>query len=137
MALSRFFRMGALAAACLLLGGFAAGRGAPKALAQLQPGLWEIRDLDNKDAQVRSICLADPVALVQLGHSGAECSRLLVEDNANASTVSYTCSKGGFGRTSVRVETPRLARIDTQGIADQAPFAFRAQARRLGACTAR
>ncbi len=43
---------------------------------------------------------------------------------------------GGSGRTTIRVETPRLVQIETQGIADQSPFAFSAEARRIGTCTA-
>jgi hypothetical protein len=49
-------------------------------------------------------------------------------------TVHYSCPGSGWGRTTVRVETPRLARVETQGIAGKAPFAFTAEARRVGAC---
>lgn len=110
-------------------------RGRLPALAQLQPGLWVIRDLDDSRAPTRSICLGDPNVLMQLEHRGAPCSRLVIESGPLAATVHYTCPATGFGRTTIRVETPRLAQIDTQGILRKAPFALRAEARRVGACT--
>jgi hypothetical protein len=103
------------------------------ALAQLEPGLWQLRDLDNGGA-AQSLCVADPIALIQLRHRNAPCSRLVVADENKATTVHYTCPANGYGRTEVRIETPRLAQIDTQGIADNAPFSYRAEARRIGVC---
>ena len=104
------------------------------ALARLEPGRWQLRDLDNARAVPQSICVADPTALIQIRHRGSPCSRLVLSQDAKAATVQYTCPANGFGRTSVRVETPRLAQIDTQGIVDNAPFAYRAEARRVGTC---
>lgn len=103
------------------------------ALARLEPGLWQLRDLDNAGA-AQSICVADPSALLQLRHRNAPCSRLVIADDVKGATVHYTCPANGFGRTELRVETPRLAQIETQGIADNAPFAYRAEARRIGVC---
>jgi len=40
----------------------------------------------------------------------------------------------GRGRTILRVETPRLVQIDSQGLHYGAPFALRAQARKTGPC---
>ena len=104
------------------------------ALARLEPGLWQLRDLSNANATQQSICVADAVALIQLRHRNAPCSRTVISDNAKGATVHYTCPANGYGRTEVRVETPRLAQIDTQGIADNAPFSYRAEARRIGVC---
>jgi hypothetical protein len=105
------------------------------ALASLQPGLWEVRELGNSNAPPpRSICVADPVLLMQLKHGQAACSRIVISDDARGATVQYTCPANGFGRTSLRVETPRLAKIDTQGIIGNAPFAYRAEIRYLGPC---
>lgn len=109
------------------------GRTKLSALGQLEPGLWQLRDLDNQASQ-QSICVADPIALMQLRHRNAPCSRVVIADSAKATTIHYTCPATGFGRTELRVETPRLAQIDTQGIADNAPFAYRAEARRIGVC---
>lgn len=104
------------------------------ALGRLEPGLWQLRNLEDDRAQPQSICVADPNMLMQVQHRNSPCSRLVIADDARGATVHYTCPAGGFGRTSVRVETPRLAKIDTQGISGNAPFAYRAEARRVGAC---
>jgi hypothetical protein len=104
------------------------------ALSRLEPGLWQLRNLNDPAGQQQSICVADPSALLQLRHRNAPCSRIVIADDARAATVQYTCPANGFGRTELRVETPRLAQIDTQGIADNAPFAYRVQARRVGVC---
>jgi len=104
------------------------------ALARLEPGQWQLRDLDNARAVRQSICVADPAALIQIRHRGSPCSRLVISQDVKEATVHYTCPANGFGRTSLRVETPRLAQIDTQGVIGNAPFAYRAEARRIGPC---
>lgn len=106
-----------------------------KALTTVQPGLWDIRSRDNPDAN-RSFCMSDAKILLQLRHPNNVCTRFVISDDADEATVQYSCASSGNGRTTVRVETPRLVQIDTQGIADQSPFAFSAEARRLGACAA-
>jgi hypothetical protein len=105
------------------------------ALSRLEPGLWQIREIDNAHAAPHSICISDPGMLTQLQHRQSPCSRFIIANEAQLITVHYTCPANGFGRTSVRVETSRLAKIDTQGIVDNAPFAYRAEARRVGDCT--
>jgi hypothetical protein len=102
-----------------------------EALAQLETGRWQLRQ---PDGAARSICLADPTILVQLEHEGVSCGQEVLASEAGAATVEYTCPGRGFGRTSIRVETSRLARIDTQGLADGRPFAYRIEARKVGAC---
>lgn len=106
------------------------------ALAQLQPGLWQIREIGNPQVRARSICVADPGLLMQIQHGAEPCTRLVISDQPAGATVHYTCPANGFGRTSVRVDTPRVAKIDTQGIFHNAPFAFRAEVRRVGDCPA-
>jgi hypothetical protein len=103
------------------------------ALARLEPGLWQIREIGQRAAP-QAICVADPDILTQVQHRGTPCSRLVIANEPRSATVHYTCPAHGFGRTSVRVETSRLAKIDTQGILDNTPFAYRAEARRVGAC---
>ena len=110
------------------------GGGKLSALARLEPGLWQLRNLEDNRVATQSICVADPAILMQVQHRNSPCSRLVIENDATGATVHYTCPAGGFGRTSLRVETPRLAKIDTQGISGNAPFAYRAEARRVGAC---
>ena len=100
-------------------------------LAVLQPGQWELRV---ERAEPRSICLVDPDLLVQTRHSGADCKRLVIANEKNAATVHYTCPGGGWGRTSLTVETPRHVRIATQGIAANAPFDDMIDAHRTGDC---
>lgn len=103
-------------------------------LDQLERGRWEIRMRD-EDRTVRSICLGDGRRLIQLRHPAASCDRLVVEDEASQITVQYTCRGQGYGRTHIRRETNRLVQIDSQGIVDGLPFAFAAEARRVGDCT--
>jgi hypothetical protein len=106
----------------------------PAALQKLQAGLWQLRDLDNPRAELPPVCLGDPNLLVQLRHRSAPCSRLVVAQDDLSATVHYTCTSGGYGQTLIRIETPRLAQIETQGIAGNAPFASRLEARRVGTC---
>ncbi|MGA9581636.1 MAG: hypothetical protein WBR13_06675 [Allosphingosinicella sp.] len=102
-----------------------------EALSKLERGRWQLRD----DAgEPRSICLANPRALVQLEHSGVSCAQEVIANEPGAATVQYSCPGRGFGHTSIRVETPRLARIDTQGLVDGRPFSYRTEARRVGNC---
>jgi hypothetical protein len=103
-----------------------------EALSRLELGRWQISDAQGGPG--RSICLADPTAFVQLEHGGVSCGQEVLASEASVATVQYTCPGRGFGRTSIRVETPRLARIDTQGLIDGRPFSYRAEARRVGAC---
>jgi hypothetical protein len=39
-----------------------------------------------------------------------------------------------MGHSTIRVETPRLVRIESQGVDGGMPFEFRAEARRIGPC---
>ncbi len=131
VALGALLTVSAAAAA----GAAAVGAGASvSAVGKLEPGLWQLRDLDDAAAAQQSICIADPNLLLQLRHRGAACSRLVVSDEPRGAVVHYTCQTSGYGQTALRIETPRLAQIDTQGIVDNTPFGYRAEARRIGAC---
>jgi hypothetical protein len=102
-----------------------------QAFAQLERGRWQLSDAAGAP---RSICLGDPNALIQLEHAGISCAQEVVANDKGGATVQYSCPGRGFGHTSVRVETPRLARIDTQGLVDGRPFSYRAEARKVGTC---
>jgi hypothetical protein len=102
-----------------------------ESLSKLERGRWQVRDAEGA---VRSICLGDPAALVQLEHEGVSCSHEIVASEAAGATVQYSCPDRGYGHTSIRIETPRLARIDTQGLVDGRPFSYRVEARKVGAC---
>lgn len=102
-----------------------------EALSQLERGRWQLRD---SAGQPRSICLGTPTVLIQLEHEGLSCEQEVVASDKGGATVQYTCPGRGFGHTSIRVETPRVARIDTQGLVDGRPFSYRAEARKVGNC---
>lgn len=104
-------------------------------LGTLERGLWQLRDRDDSAAPVRNLCLGDPRVLLQLRHERAQCSRYVIEDADRTVTVHYTCPGAGHGRTTIRKETSRLVQIDTQGIANGAPFSNAYEARRTGPCS--
>jgi hypothetical protein len=105
---------------------------APPMLARLESGQWELRGAGN--SRITSICLGNPILLTQPQHGGANCTRDVVAADATSMTVNYSCPGVGRGRTTIRFETPRLVQIDSQGLYRGAPFALRAEARRVGAC---
>jgi hypothetical protein len=119
----------------VLVGGYAlaSSPATPTALAGLEPGQWDLRSRDPGEPLQR-ICVRDVQALLQLRHPGQNCSRFIVEDTPDRTSVTYTCPGTGHGRTVVRVETPRLVQIDSQGVADGYPFALDLEGRRTGAC---
>lgn len=124
-----------------VLGALVAGVTAPGLLAraplamldELESGRWELRMRDG--AAVERVCLREGRRLIQLRHPAAACERLVVNDGASEVIVQYTCKGQGYGRTRILRETNRLVQIDSQGIADGLPFAFVAEARRVGDCT--
>ena len=101
-------------------------------LTGLDDGQWEVRFRDGRAN--RRVCVRSGLELIQLQHLESGCSRFVVEDGANAVTVQYTCRGNGYGRTNVRRENTGLVQIDSQGIADGAPFEWSAEARRVGVC---
>ena len=103
----------------------------PNPLGQLERGLWQLRQ---GDVAIGSICLGDPLLLAQPEHGPQPCTRELLSADARSVTVNYSCPGMGRGRTVLRVETPRLVQIDSQGIYSNAPFGLRAEARRVGPC---
>lgn len=101
-------------------------------LDKLDRGQWVLR-IRGAGEQKR-VCVRTGRELIQLRHTGPNCSRYVVEDSAGQVTVQYSCAGNGYGRTSIRRETGSLAQIESQGIADGKPFEFTAEARRTGAC---
>ena len=102
----------------------------------LEPGEWELRERpeEGRKGDIRRICLADLRQLIQLRHGRNSCKRLTVDEGAKRLTVSYDCAGAGGGRTDLRIETPRLVQIRSQGIEGGAPFSFSMEGRRIGAC---
>ena len=103
------------------------------ALGTLEHGDWELKLRDEKGG-VRHVCVGDPRLLLQVRHGGSSCSRFIVTDAAERVVVTYDCAGAGNGRTDLRIETPRLVQIQSQGIADSAPFSLTMEGRRVGSC---
>ncbi len=103
------------------------------ALSGLQYGEWQLREQGGGNAQ--SLCVSDPIALIQVEHPQTSCTRFVVQNDPKIATVSYNCPGAGSGRTTIRVETPRLVQIETQGISRNGPFSTRFEGRRTGVCS--
>lgn len=105
----------------------------PLALAQAQPGLWEINGAPGAATPVRQ-CLADVALLGRFEHRSSSCSAKTLKDAGTIAQIEYSCGGAGFGHSEVTALTPRSLRISTQGISDGAPFNYVIQAHRLGDC---
>lgn len=106
------------------------------ALAQLQPGKWLLTSR-NSTFESRSVCIGDAKVLLQIRHPvSTTCNRFVVANDPQRAVVSYSCPGTGNGLTTVRVETPRLAQIETQGVLNGSPFDLAIEARRTGECPA-
>lgn len=107
------------------------------ALGTIEPGQWQLREREGaRTLSTRNICVSDASSLLQVRHPGASCSRYVITNDPKNAVVHYTCPGAGHGRTNIRVETPRLIQIFSQGIADNAPFDFKMEGRRVGSCSA-
>jgi hypothetical protein len=106
------------------------------ALQVIQPGQWALRSRSDP-AQSRALCLGDPALLLQLRHGAAACTRFVVANDPRGATVQYRCPGNGNGRTTIRVETPRLIQIESQGIMNNEPFVVEFEGRRVGECAGR
>ena len=107
----------------------------PGALAQANPGLWELSGMPNAGTAFRQ-CVADTAALARVEHRGHSCTQVVIRDRPTWTEIHYTCTNGGFGRSKLTVLTPRSLRIETQGISANYPFNYTIQARRIGNCDA-
>jgi sorbitol-specific phosphotransferase system component IIA len=110
-----------------------AGGRAAEALAKLGHGRWVVRSA-SQAAVDHSVCLGDPAQLFQLEHGIKGCSQQLLAQDERKATAEYVCPGRGFGHTSIRFETTTTATIETQGMIDGRPFAYRATARKLSDC---
>jgi hypothetical protein len=123
---------GAVLAACVFTAASAERRSLAM-LDHLDSGLWELRSRD-EPGRAERLCLGDPRKLIQLRHRAQACTPVVVDDTESEVTVQYTCHGQGYGRTHIRRESDSLVQIDSQGIAQGLPFAFAAEARKVGAC---
>lgn len=101
-------------------------------LGTLTKGEWTIKQRGGTPD--RKICLRSGTELIQLKHRDTGCNQFVVEDGAARVTVQYTCPGNGYGRTSIRRETPALVQLQSQGIEGGLPFQLEAEARLTGAC---
>ena len=106
------------------------------AVRALQPGLWQLLVTDSGHTIPREICLGDTRQLLQLRHGAAPCGSFVIANDAKVATVQYSCPGAGWGRTSLRPENPTALHIESQGIADNAPFALTAEGKRIADCPA-
>ena len=96
-------------------------------------GLWEVgKSASGAGSEKR--CVADPALLAQWEHRSNQCTRVIISSTSDDAVIHYTCTGGGFGRSHIRVVTPRTLRIDTQGISGGLPFSYVLHARRVGSC---
>lgn len=102
-------------------------------LDRLEKGQWQLKER-GAPGVLETVCLGDARRLIQIYHPRSTCSRYVIDDGAASVTVHYTCPGAGHGRTTIRSETNRLVQIDTQGIANGAPFSQSIEARKLGNC---
>lgn len=109
----------------------AAGR--PPALAQTQPGLWEISGAPWAKLPIRQ-CVTDMVLLARFEHRARTCTATVLKDDGTTAAIDYSCGGAGFGHSQIDVLTPRSLRISTQGISDGLPFNYVLQARRIDDC---
>ncbi len=105
------------------------------ALGLLQPGQWTLTSRDG-GFDKKSMCITDPQVLLHVKQPSTGCSKFVVANDLRSATITYTCQGAGSGRTTVRVETPRLAQVETQGLVRGTPFDLSIEARRTGDCTA-
>jgi hypothetical protein len=104
------------------------------ALAKLEKGRWQVRELDNAVAPT-ALCLGDPARLLRFEHRAVGgCASEILGNGPASATVQYNCRGRGFGHSTLRVETPRSVRVDTQGMSGGRPFSYRLEAQRIGTC---
>jgi hypothetical protein len=116
-----------------VLAGAAATRTQIRAFGQIQPGAWQLRALD-KSGFAERLCIADAHDLIQLRHPAAPCSRFVLTNEPQTTTVHYTCTGAGYGRTTIKVESGQLIRIESQGLVNQSPFQMSLEGRWVGGC---
>jgi hypothetical protein len=105
----------------------------PSALAQTQPGVWEISGAPGAKAPIRQ-CVGDVASLARFEHRSNQCTAKVLKDDGSSVAIDYSCGGAGFGHSEIDVITPRSLRISTQGISKGLPFNYVLQARRIDDC---
>lgn len=105
----------------------------PRALAGVQPGLWEVsRSATGHGA--RRMCVTELVELAHAAHPGERCRRTILSDRSGQLLLDLQCDNGDVGRSRISVVTPRSLKVELQGIHRGLPFDQTLYARRAGAC---
>lgn len=104
------------------------------ALTRVSPGVWQLQEVDGPGR--RRICATDTSRLLRLRESGTGCSRYVQDSDSRSMTASYTCRGGSWGRSVLTVHDAASIKLETQGIADGAPFAVNYDGKLIGSCTA-
>lgn len=105
----------------------------PAALAQTQPGLWEISGAPGDKSPIRQ-CFSNIAVLARFEHRSNVCTAKVLKNDPSSTVIDYSCGAAGFGQSEIDVITPRSLRISTQGISDGLPFNYVLQARRIDDC---
>lgn len=116
--------------AALALASLAVAADAP-VLAGVTGGTWEV---SGTKAPAARVCVASPLQLASYEHRDVTCSRTLVRGAPDLAVVTYSCSNGGFGRSTISLVTPRSLHVETQGISAGVPYKYAFEARRIGDC---
>ena len=103
-------------------------------LSNLKTGLWEVKDRRSGEL-VDKVCVRDPKQLLQLRHTGPLCRRDVLRQDATHAYVYYQCGAKGHGYTNIIMEGSNLMQITSQGLYENSPFQFSAEARHVGACS--
>ncbi len=95
-------------------------------------GNW---DLTGREGSTnRKVCVRAGHELLQLRDDAGRCTRTIISNSASNLEAQFSCAGGSQARVELRVETPRLAQISVQGIADGSPFNDSYEARHTGPC---
>jgi hypothetical protein len=105
-------------------------------LETLSRGMWQLRAIGGGEtgAAIDKYCVGNPAKLAQIQHAALDCKQYVVRSTPNSITISYSCTNAGQGLTTIRKESSKLIHIDSQGIRNNSPFAFAAEARLTGPC---
>ena len=87
-------------------GAAVAAAAAPKALAGVEGGLWEVSGLSGARSAVQQ-CVADPLKLVEVGLPAGKCSETVLSEAGASVRVSIQCA-GGSAYTPSKNVRPLL-----------------------------
>jgi hypothetical protein len=119
--------------ALALLGAGVGAAALPVALTGVAAGRWQLHEIGRPET-TRSVCVANTGQLMQLRHGARRCTQTVLSQTPRSATVHYICPGAGHGQTILTAESPKVIRLQTQGIAEGQPFDLDVEARRLGTC---